>query len=190
MSVFEAGVNFTLKRWDAFIAVQLLESSVCPHRSWNRGQNAVISPRPLHPHPIHYQTNPKEPQTAASNTSLPRSLTVTARTTDVCDLDLGGGGLQTHWLWHFESTRDIRDGNMCFVLSVSVPNNAVNKAEQRSSQSPRSKIRLWLWNHGRFRTPRRECAASRRERTLHSKVQSSCRVPFVSIWGTRNAGKR
>lgn len=91
----------------------------------------------------------------------------------------GGGGVQTHWLWHFESTRDIRDGNMCFVLSVSVPNNAINKAEQRSSQSPRSKTPLWLWNHGRFRTLRRERAASWRKHTLCSKVQSSRRVPFV-----------
>lgn len=90
-----------------------------------------------------------------------------------------GGDLQTHWLWHFESTKDIRDGNMCFVLSVSVPNKAINKAEQRSSQSPRSKIRLWLWKHGRFRTPRRERAASWRKHTLYSKVQSSPRVPFV-----------
>lgn len=62
---------------DAFIAAQLLESSVGSHRSYNRGQNAAkISPRPLHPHPIHYQTNPKGTQTAASNTSLPRSLTL------------------------------------------------------------------------------------------------------------------
>lgn len=154
------------------VRIQRLLTSVLKQRP-----KRCYLPRPLHPHPIHYQTNPKETQTAASNTPLPRSLTVSARATDVCDLDWGG--VQTHWLWHFESTRDIRDGNMCFVLSVSVPNNAINKAERRSSQSPRSKIRLWLWNHGRFRTPRRECAASWRKRTLCSRVQSSRRVPFV-----------
>lgn len=129
------------------------------------------------------QTNPKETQTAASNTFLPRSLAATARTADVSDSDHGGVGggwdSQTHWLWHFELTRDIRDGNMRFVLSASVPNNVINKAEQRGNQSQRSKIRPWLWKHSRFKPQRRECAASWCKRTPYLKVESSLRVPFV-----------
>lgn len=127
------------------------------------------------------QTNPKETQTAASNTFLPRSLTAAAWTTDVSDLDRGGvgGGIRRHTGFGILSRQETSEMETCFVLSVSVPNNAINKVEQRGSQSLRSKIRSWLWKHSKFEPQRRECAASWRKRTPYLKVGSSLRVPFV-----------
>lgn len=105
---FEAGVNFASNNGPLLSLQFSCWIPAFAHICLNRGKNAVISPHPLHPYPIHYQSNPKETKTAPSARIAGLSGLITGR----------GMDLQTGWFCHFERQRCIRDGNVCFVLCL------------------------------------------------------------------------